>query len=551
MTTLSCSIKKLLPRIILGLVFLLHISCSDNAPVGALDSNTESSGLLLPRALTGARNLDAALITAFVTIDNDSRYQMTINGNRATTEISGLSKGSHEFALEIEYASPKHGKHMLATATKIFSISGNDPINFNESDYQLPDDDDDGFANITEINNSNWDPDDPNNPGIDDDNYEINDTQATAYDLSQQEGVPLKDQRGLAKHADDDWYKVTLSDDRPRITIDLSADSSDHVRSELIDVGGKTLSMSASKRAARHHDYIVPRGGEYFIRISSFQVTNSRYDLVWTAESAPAEDNYENNNDSTQAFDLKIHQSDLFGSEGLSTLNGVGIQADEDWYRIQSKLNNLQKVEVNLNFDHSAGNIDFDILNTSQELQYSSRTDAQDKLPYENEERAVFYTRKAQELLVRVYGSDIGNIYELDWDTRSESNDEDFYEFSETNNTLATATDFLFVYISNATNIISLANIWGTGIQNDDDWYEIEVSNNKRTVSLDLIPIETTNNLEMTLSDSSGTVLATASDNGARKNINTTVPAGGNYYVRISGENVGDLYNMEMSFSTQ
>lgn len=551
MTTLFGSFTKLLPRIILALVFLTHIGCSENAAVATLDSNSTSSGLLLPRALTEARNLDSALITAFITIDNDSRQQMTVSGGRATTQITGLADGSHEFALEFEYASPKHGKRMLATATKIFSVSANEAISFTESDYQLPDDDDDGFANVTEINNANWDPGDPTNPGIDDDNYEINDTQATAYDISQQEGVPLKNLRGLAKHADDDWYKVTLTDDRPRITIDLSAKSSDHVRSELIDVGGKTLSMSASKRATRHHDYIVPRGGEYFIRISSFQVTNSEYDLVWTAESAPDEDNYENNNDSTQAFDLKTHQSDLFGTEGLSTLNGVGIQVEEDWYRIQSKLNNLQKVEVNLNFDHSAGNIDFDIFDTSKTLQYSSRTDAQNKLPYENDERVVFYTRKAEDLLVRVYGSDVGNIYELDWGTRSVSREEDFYEFSESNNTLATATDTLFLYISNATNIISLANIWDTGIQNDDDWYEITVSNNKRSVNLDLIPIETSNNLNMTLSDSSGTVLATASDNGAEKNINTTVPTDGDYYVRISGDNVGDLYNLEMSFSVQ
>ncbi len=551
MTTLYHLVTKLLPSTICGLVLLLNIGCSEEAAVGTLDSNSDTSGLPLPRVLAGARNLDTRLITAFITIDNGSQQQMIISGGQATAEITGLSDGSHEFALEFEYASPKHGKRVLATAAKIFSVSANESINFSESDYHLPDDDGDGFANVTEINNSNWDPDDPNNPGIDDDNYEINDTQATAYDLSQQEGVPLKDQRGLAKHVDDDWYKVTLSGDRPRITIDLSAESSDHVRSELIDVGGKTLSMSASKRATRHHDYIVPRGGEYFIRISSFQTTNSQYDLVWTAGSAPNEDDYENNNDSTQAFNLKTHQSDLFGTEGLSTLNGVGIQNEEDWYRIQSKLNNLQKVEVNLNFDHSAGNIDFDIFDTSSNLQYSSRTDAQDKLPNANEERVVFYTRKAQELLVRVYGSDIGNIYELDWNTRSDSTEEDFYEFSQTNNTLATATDFLFLYISNTTNIISLANMWDTGIQNDDDWYEIEVSNNKRTVKLDLIPIETTNNLEMTLSDSSGTVLETASDNGAKKNINTTVSAGGNYYVRISGENVGDLYNVEMSFSAQ
>lgn len=68
-------------------------------------------------------------------------------------------------------------------------------------------------------------------------------------------------------------------------------------------------------------------------------------------------------------------------------------------------------------------------------------------------------------------------------------------------------------------------------------------------VNLDLIPIESNNN--MAQSDASGNVLATSSDDGAVKNINLTVPAAGKYYIRVFGENSGDLYNVEVSYSSE
>lgn len=161
----------------------------------------------------------------------------------------------------------------MASADKSFDLSqGQTTVQFNELDYEFPDDDD-GFINIAELNNAGWDPSDSANPGISDDNYELNDSAATAYDITDQEGIAFSEYKGKALHADDDWFKVDLSKDRPRIRVEITAESSRFVYVELIAVGGAILSDA---QHGERGDYIVPHTGTYYLRLYGTSTSNSK-----------------------------------------------------------------------------------------------------------------------------------------------------------------------------------------------------------------------------------------------------------------------------------
>ena len=63
-------------------------------------------------------------------------------------------------------------------------------------------------------------------------------------------------------------------------------------------------------------------------------------------------DNFEPNNNPWDAFDLSTHEDTL-----LSTIDGSGVQLDDDWYEI-SIAPGYENVTIVLTFTHSAGNID-------------------------------------------------------------------------------------------------------------------------------------------------------------------------------------------------
>jgi len=61
-----------------------------------------------------------------------------------------------------------------------------------------------------------------------------------------------------------------------------------------------------------------------------YEDQGNQYDLWWDDVEYSSDDHYEENDTLAAAYDLSSDEQTW-----LSTINGYGIQADRDWYRIE------------------------------------------------------------------------------------------------------------------------------------------------------------------------------------------------------------------------
>jgi hypothetical protein len=132
---------------------------------------------------------------------------------------------------------------------------------------------------------------------------------------------------------------------------------------------------------------------------------NGNASAFWTFTTQPiqTDDNYEENDSFNKAYDLSA-----LDNTWLSTVNGFGIQADEDWYRI-NVTPGYQRVLVDVRFTHSAGDIDVELYDaTGTWLASSSSIEDNEFLSYRAASAGTYYINVT-------YGNQ-GNQYDLWWD---------------------------------------------------------------------------------------------------------------------------------------
>ncbi len=153
------------------------------------------------------------------------------------------------------------------------------------------------------------------------------------------------------------------------------------------------------------------------ISLIDFSAKNNEFDEN-SLSISPADDLYEPNNAMTFATDI----SSINGS-WLSSLNGLGIQYDNDYYMIQI-LFGYQHVRINLTFNHSLGNVDMELLDPAAGTQLdvsNSQTTDNEFIDFSVQYQGIYF--------IRVFGNDSGNSYDLKWesslnDDRMEDNDD-------------------------------------------------------------------------------------------------------------------------------
>ena len=239
---------------------------------------------------------------------------------------------------------------------------------------------------------------------IDEDNYEQNDTLATAYDLSSQEGVWLSNINGYGAQADDDWYKIYVTSGTERVIIDvLFTHSQGDIDVDLYDASGNFLAYSPSASDNEHIVYTVPTGGAYYYILVYYGNQGNQYDLRWDDVTPPSEDQYEENDTLGAAYNLSYYEQ-----VWLSDFNGYGIQADDDWYQIDVTPG-YQRVIIYADFTHSQGDIDIYLVNASGYFLAGSYSVTDDEyIDYTVPTSGTYY------ILVE-YGNQ-GNQYDLWWD---------------------------------------------------------------------------------------------------------------------------------------
>jgi hypothetical protein len=115
-----------------------------------------------------------------------------------------------------------------------------------------------------------------------DDNYEENDTRASAYDISINERTWLSNIDGYGIQVDDDWYKIFISLGYERVLIDAQfLHNEGDIDIALYNESGALIDDSTSTDNNEYINVVVPDGGiHYYIKVYYGDAGN-QYDLWW------------------------------------------------------------------------------------------------------------------------------------------------------------------------------------------------------------------------------------------------------------------------------
>jgi hypothetical protein len=154
-----------------------------------------------------------------------------------------------------------------------------------------------------------------------DDNYEENDTLATAYDLSYDERTNLSTLDGPGVQADDDWYEISVTSGYERVqVVCLFADADGNIDIQLVNASGTVLASAGSMTDNEFIDHVVPSAGTYYIRVYYGNAGNT-YDLWWDDILMPT-------NGLVAYYPFNGNANDASGNGHDGTNNGAALTAD-------------------------------------------------------------------------------------------------------------------------------------------------------------------------------------------------------------------------------
>jgi len=229
-----------------------------------------------------------------------------------------------------------------------------------------------------------------------------------------------------------------------------------------------------------------------------------------------ADDAYEENDLPAAAAD-PLNNSGQWERTPLSSIDGLGIANDDDWYLIEVPPEALHVV-IDATFSHSGGDIDLALLNADGSQLLASATSVSDN------EHIEFEVSAAGTYLVVVYPfSGTGNTYDLIWSA------DDAYE---QNDSAATAADPLGN--GGQWEQTPLSSIDGLAVASDSDWYAIDVSAGSERVIIDATFSHAGGDIDLQLYNADGSqLLATAGSTTDNEQIDFVVPAAGTYLIRV------------------
>ncbi|TFF97567.1 MAG: hypothetical protein EU547_03990 [Promethearchaeota archaeon] len=232
------------------------------------------------------------------------------------------------------------------------------------------------------------------------------------------------------------------------------------------------------------------------------------------------DDNYEPNNDLSSAYDISS-----YGNVWLSTLNGNGIQCDDDWYKIFVH-SGFEHLIVKLIFSHSEGDIDLSVYDSSGFYVTSSRSITDNEtIDYTVDLEGTYY--------LRVWYGNNGNSYDLWWEDYI--NNDDNYEPNDGKG------DPYDISLYEQT---WLYHINGYGLQCDDDWYKIYVDSGFEHLKVKVVFDDNAGNIGIWVFDDYGNFVVESTPYTDGEEIDYTLPNSGYYYLRIWGDNAENYYNL-------
>ena len=208
---------------------------------------------------------------------------------------------------------------------------------------------------------------------------------------------------------------------------------------------------------------------------------------------------------------------------------------DEDWFAIDLGVGDA--VTVDVRFDHAEGNVDAELRDPGGVVVASSlSTTSDEQVGYTAVAAGAHSLRVWQ---VQEYGATPGTPYSVDLALIGPACPRDT---REPNDALA------------APAMIGTGLITGLHACTDEDWYAIDVNaGDEISVELDFVPLE--GDVDLSLSDASGTVLASSTSVFSTERVRHTVNATATYYIRVwlgldLGSIEGNPYDMTVTVTT-
>ncbi len=311
-----------------------------------------------------------------------------------------------------------------------------------------------------------------NTPG--DDIFEANNTRAVAKDLSNLRTSPLKTWQNLSITAgDNDWFKFNLpsrgtANDFVSVTFNHSLGDVDL---ELYNSSGTRILSSAGTSNSERISLEEQTSGDYFVRVLGYNnATNPNYDLTISAPLANGADSFESNNSFSTAYNLNNQiapsqqgrQVVTLGTdpeEFLSIHNG----SDVDWFKFTIAGAGQQGHYAAISFDHTLGDLDLQLYNSSNTLLKTSEGVA-------NAHSVDLKGLSAGTYYLRVYGhnGEVNPSYTLTVDAPFAGVTADWGEGSDNNNAISRATN-----LGKLDRQFNRDNLSITA--NDTDWFRFEI----------------------------------------------------------------------------
>jgi hypothetical protein len=358
--------------------------------------------------------------------------------------------------------------------------------------------------------------------GCTSDAFEPNDSQGQAQPL------PIGPTPGLTTCGDDDWYSLALSGGENLSLIAAFPHSEGNIDVYLVDAVGNTLETGDSFTDNESVSYTAPGAETVYVRVvlttDLGSTPGNSYGVnvvVGVATCNP--DGEEPNNDAGSASPLSVGT--------LASLTSC--PSDPDWYSFSVTAG--QGVDVGANFDNSEGNINLTLRDSTGGV-LASATSGDDN-------EFLSYSALADEdLLLEVSlfadaGAVPGNEYELSLNVSAPTCPSDSFEPNDT---------FGGAAIITATDYTSLAACDG-----DDDWYQLGLLTGE-DVTFEVSFPAAEGNIDIELSDASGSVVATSNGSGDTESINYVANANEPVFLRVfltldAGSSPGNGYELSIT----
>ncbi len=352
-----------------------------------------------------------------------------------------------------------------------------------------------------------------------DDHYEPNDIPSQAYDISGNRGWRLDWIDGPGRQLNDDWYSFTVNPGDGRIIFDLWFNHYEgNIDIALYDDPHATnVYSSTSMYDNELINYTLPVitvPTTYYIKIY-YGNQGNHYNFWFNI--FPLEDQYD-----FPPNDVWMNAVDISGNE---TINHMGIQADDDWYKVYVDWNET-RLQVDVFHNDFFGNIKFEIFYYDYSNPYNNL------VAWTDSEQIYINVPWSGWYYIHIYGDNTGNQYDLRW--VSSVPGEDNYE----PNNDVTQAKWLFM---EDTPLFD-----GFGIQFDEDWYRIDNIENHVYVEVEFLHPLTNQELEIWYEDTPGVyvILAGTYLTGDYLFIDIDLPKFGTYYILVSGSNLGTEYDL-------